>query len=329
MVFLEKFAIAVAFALCAVAVKLVSAPAWADGGGAGIQFQIQYDENADEDEYDEQPESATSSPLGFSSEIGLRYELSAKLKIDVAYTPTPETDEAQTWSGVTLDGPSLSEDKITYFSPRFNARFPGISYTPAEPGTAVDVGEPIAPSATFEIKPRFEHWTRLWVGETAVDKVAEDPSPRVGYSLSYGAKDDLRLNATYTMWKDETETEQPQPGAQQTGTQQTGTQQASTGSTNLAESIKSMSRVQAMQTIFGVSEEKAEEFVEGMSRFIQNERARNYLGNDTYRKLQEQFGSAPGSAGSGLQSYTLDSAADHSDWSGVYLYCGGSCVYGF
>jgi hypothetical protein len=322
MVFLKGFVLATAVALCAAAVPFASAPAWADGGGAGIQFQIQYDENAGDDEDDEEPEGITFRPVGFSSGLTLKYDVSRGLNTDVTYAPEPA--EQKTWDGVTLGGPSFSEDKITYFTPRFNAHFPGISYTPAAPGTAVDVGEPVKASATFEIKPRFERWTWLWAGETAVEEAAKDPSPRVGYSLSADPSNDLRLSASYTMWKDDAEKAQPQAGAQQTGTQQ-----ASAGSASLAESFKTMSHVQVMQEIFGLSKEKAEEAVDGMSRFIQNERARNYLGNDTYRKLQEQFGSAPANAGSGLQSYTLDSAADHSGWSGAYLYCGGACVYGF
>lgn len=320
MVFLKAVIVAIAVTLCVAAAPFALAPAWADGGGAGIQFQIQYDENADEDEDDEdEPGGLTLKPLGFGAGLTLKYNYARWADTESTYTAEPEEPAKQeTWSGITLDGPSLSEDKITYFTPRFNARLPAISYTPAEPGTAVDVGEPITPSATFEIKPRFEHWTWLWVGETAVEKVAEDPSPRVGYSLSYGVKDDLRLSASYTMWKDDAE--KPQTGAQQ----------ASAGTASLSESIKSNSRaqtVQAVQTGFGVPEERAEEFVDGMQRFIQNERARNYLGNDTYRKLQQQFGSA--TDGAGTQPFASGSAADHSDWSGLHLYCGGSCVYGF
>jgi len=124
------------------------------------------------------------------------------------------------------------------------------------------------------------------------------------------------------MWEDEAEKARPQAGAQQTGTQQ-----ASAGSASLADSFTTMSHVQAMQEIFGLSKDKAEEAVEGMNRFIQNERARNYLGDDTYRKLQEQFGTSTN--GVGTQPFASGSAADHSGWSGAYLYCGGACVYGF
>jgi hypothetical protein len=306
------------------ALSMPPAASWADGGGAGVQFQIQYDENADEDEDDEEPGNFTLPPVGFGSELRLKYELSPHFSSGVTYTPEPTTAETtgrESGSGVTLGGPSLSEDKITYFTPRFNARFPSISYTPVELGTAIDVGEPIEPSATFEIKPRLERWTWLWAGETAVEEVAKDPTPRVGYSLSFNEKDDLRLRASYTMWEDDAEKAQPQAS----------TQQASAGSASLTESLKTMSTVQAVQTAFGVSEERAEAFVDGVMDYVLNERARNFLSDDTYRKLQAEFGPVANGAsgGTGTQPYTSGSAADHSGWSGARLYCGGACVYGF
>jgi len=169
---LERNSLAIVLAILALAaLSMLSAKSWADGGGAGIQFQIEYDDKAGSD-VDEGPDSATTQPSGFGFTTSVKYDLSKWLEVNASFFGVTELNEAESSPGITLDGPRFSDDTVTYFTPRFNGHFPAVSYTPAEPGASVDLGEPIEASESFEITPRLQNWTWLWAGETAVEEAA-------------------------------------------------------------------------------------------------------------------------------------------------------------